>query len=41
MNTQAARKLGLEDGDEVTIATPQHRVHGRVVLRKASGPTRC
>jgi phenylacetyl-CoA:acceptor oxidoreductase len=38
MNTQAARKLGLEDGDEVTIATPQHRVHGRVVLRQGIRP---
>ena len=25
----------------MTIATPQHRVHGRVVCGRASGPTRC
>jgi len=38
MNTQAAGKLGIGDGDDVVIATPQHQVRGRAVLRQGIRP---
>ena len=38
MNTQAAATLGIADGDSVEIATPQHRVRGRAVLRQGIRP---
>jgi phenylacetyl-CoA:acceptor oxidoreductase len=38
INSQAARKLGIGDGDTVEIATPQHRVRGRAVLRQGIRP---
>ncbi len=38
MNTQAAAALGIDDGDRVEIATPQHRVSGRAVLRQGIRP---
>ncbi len=38
MNTQAAKTLGIADGDSVEIATPQHRVRGRAVLRQGIRP---
>jgi phenylacetyl-CoA:acceptor oxidoreductase len=38
MNTRAAAKLGIADGDQVVIATPGHRVTGRAVLRQGIRP---
>ena len=38
INTQTARKLGIRDGAQVEIATPQHRVRGRAVLRQGIRP---
>ena len=38
INTQAARELGIEDGDDVEIATPQRSVRGRAVLRQGIRP---
>jgi phenylacetyl-CoA:acceptor oxidoreductase len=38
INSQAARKLGIGDGDTVEIATQQHRVRGRAVLRQGIRP---
>ncbi len=38
MNTEAARKLRVADGDMVEIATPRHRVRGRAVLRQGIRP---
>jgi phenylacetyl-CoA:acceptor oxidoreductase len=38
INTAAAAKLGIADGDAVEVATPQHRVHGRAVLRQGIRP---
>jgi len=38
INTAAARKLGIADGDPVEIATPQRRVRGRAVLRQGIRP---
>ncbi len=38
MNTQAAKALGVADGDQVEIATPRHRVRGRAVLRQGIRP---
>jgi phenylacetyl-CoA:acceptor oxidoreductase len=38
MNAQAARRLGIADGDLVEIATPKHSVRGRVVLRQGIRP---
>ena len=38
INTAAARKLGIADGDLVEIATPRHRVRGRAVLRQGIRP---
>ena len=38
MNAQTARRLGIEDGDDVDIATPQRAVRGKVVLRQGIRP---
>jgi phenylacetyl-CoA:acceptor oxidoreductase len=38
INTGRARELGIGDGDQVEIATPQHRVSGRAVLRQGIRP---
>jgi phenylacetyl-CoA:acceptor oxidoreductase len=38
MNTQAAERLGIEDGDPIEIATPRRAVHGRAVLRQGIRP---
>ncbi|MFZ2649273.1 MAG: molybdopterin-dependent oxidoreductase [Burkholderiaceae bacterium] len=38
MNVQAAAKLGIGEGDEVEIATPQRSVHGQAVLRQGIRP---
>jgi phenylacetyl-CoA:acceptor oxidoreductase len=38
INTQAARRLGIEEGDEIEIATPRKRVQGRAVLRQGIRP---
>src|SRR5208283_1207919 len=38
INTGMAGKLGIEDGAEVEIATPQKRVRGRAVLRQGIRP---
>jgi phenylacetyl-CoA:acceptor oxidoreductase len=38
INTQAASKLGIADGDQVVIATPQRKVSGRAVLRQGIRP---
>jgi phenylacetyl-CoA:acceptor oxidoreductase len=38
MNPKAAARLGIQDGDEVEIATPKRRVQGRVVLRQGIRP---
>jgi phenylacetyl-CoA:acceptor oxidoreductase len=38
MNVQAARRLGIEDGELVDIATPTRSVRGRVVLRQGIRP---
>jgi phenylacetyl-CoA:acceptor oxidoreductase len=38
MNPQAARRLGIEEGDEIEIATPRKRVQGRAVLRQGIRP---
>jgi phenylacetyl-CoA:acceptor oxidoreductase len=38
VNTQAAARLGIADGDMVEIATPQHTVRGRAVLRQGIRP---
>ena len=38
INTQRAFDLGIGDGDPVEIATPQHRVRGRAVLRQGIRP---
>ncbi len=38
MNPRAAEKLGIGDGDAIEIATPQHRVRGRAVLRQGIRP---
>ncbi|MCC7058978.1 MAG: molybdopterin-dependent oxidoreductase, partial [Burkholderiaceae bacterium] len=38
INTQAAARLGIEDGDAIEIATPKHSVHGRAVLRQGIRP---
>ena len=38
MNPKAAARLGIEDGDEIEIATPKRRVHGRAVLRQGIRP---
>ncbi|MBX3612348.1 MAG: molybdopterin-dependent oxidoreductase [Burkholderiaceae bacterium] len=38
VNPQAAAKLGIEDGDEIEIATPKRSVRGRAVLRQGIRP---
>jgi phenylacetyl-CoA:acceptor oxidoreductase len=38
MNTQAAKRLGIADGDRVEIATPTRSVVGRAVLRQGIRP---
>jgi phenylacetyl-CoA:acceptor oxidoreductase len=38
MNAQTAQKLGIEDGDDVEIATPQRSVRGKAVLRQGIRP---
>ncbi len=38
INTQAASRLGIADGDQVVIATPQRQVSGRAVLRQGIRP---
>ncbi len=38
INAQAAREAGIEDGDEVEIATPRHSGRGRAVLRQGIRP---
>jgi phenylacetyl-CoA:acceptor oxidoreductase len=38
INAQTAEKLGIGDGDDVVIATPQRRVHGKAVLRQGIRP---
>ena len=38
INTEAARRLGIADGEWVEIATPQRRVRGRAVLRQGIRP---
>jgi phenylacetyl-CoA:acceptor oxidoreductase len=38
MNTGAAEKLGIADGDTIEIATPARSVHGRAVLRQGIRP---
>jgi phenylacetyl-CoA:acceptor oxidoreductase len=38
INTKAAEGMGIRDGDQVEIATPQRRVHGRAVLRQGIRP---
>jgi len=38
INTQAAARLGIRDGEQVEIATPQRKVHGRAVLRQGIRP---
>jgi phenylacetyl-CoA:acceptor oxidoreductase len=38
MNPAAARRLGIDDGDPVEIATPRRAVRGRAVLRQGIRP---
>ena len=38
INTEAARRLGIADGEWVEIATPQRQVRGRAVLRQGIRP---
>ena len=38
LNTQAAARLGIADGDPIEIATPQRAVRGRAVLRQGIRP---
>ena len=38
INAQTAETLGIEDGDDVDIATPQRRVRGKAVLRQGIRP---
>jgi phenylacetyl-CoA:acceptor oxidoreductase len=38
MNTGAAQKLGIAEGDAIEIATPQRSVRGRAVLRQGIRP---
>lgn len=38
LNPQAARQLGIADGDAVEISTPKRRVRGRAVLRQGIRP---
>ncbi len=38
VNTQAARRLGIADGDPIEISTPLRKVSGRAVLRQGIRP---
>jgi len=38
INSSAATRLGIADGDPIEIATPQRKVHGRAVLRQGIRP---
>jgi phenylacetyl-CoA:acceptor oxidoreductase len=38
INTGRARELGIEEGDEIEIATPERRVRGKAVLRQGIRP---
>jgi phenylacetyl-CoA:acceptor oxidoreductase len=38
INTRTAEKLGIADGEQVEIATPQRSVRGRAVLRQGIRP---
>jgi phenylacetyl-CoA:acceptor oxidoreductase len=38
VNTAAAARLGIAEGDAIEIATPQRKVHGRAVLRQGIRP---
>lgn len=38
INTQAAKRLGIDDGDLIELATPQRSVRGRAVLRHGIRP---
>ena len=38
INTGAAQRLGIGDGDPIEIATPQRSVRGRAVLRQGIRP---
>jgi phenylacetyl-CoA:acceptor oxidoreductase len=38
INAQTAAKLGIDDGDDVDIATPQRRIRGKAVLRQGIRP---
>jgi phenylacetyl-CoA:acceptor oxidoreductase len=38
INTGTAQQLGIEDGDDIEIATPERRVRGKAVLRQGIRP---
>src|ERR1019366_4839158 len=38
INSAAAQRLGIGDGDAIEIATPKRSVHGRAVLRQGIRP---
>jgi phenylacetyl-CoA:acceptor oxidoreductase len=38
VNSKAAERLGIADGDTIEIATPERSVHGRAVLRQGIRP---
>jgi phenylacetyl-CoA:acceptor oxidoreductase len=38
INTGAARRLGIADGDAIEISTPKRSVHGRAVVRQGIRP---
>jgi phenylacetyl-CoA:acceptor oxidoreductase len=38
MNPKAAERLGIDDGDEIEVSTPQRSVRGKVVLRQGIRP---
>jgi phenylacetyl-CoA:acceptor oxidoreductase len=38
INAQAAASLGIQDGEQIEIATPRHSVRGRAVLRQGIRP---
>jgi phenylacetyl-CoA:acceptor oxidoreductase len=38
INTGTAQQLGIEDGDDIEIATPERRVSGKAVLRQGIRP---
>ena len=41
VNTQAATRLGIADGDAIEIATPKRKVAAAPCCARASAPTRC